>query len=59
MNIEFFDNCTPGYYNNEGKIASEGGGLQGETFAPGPNAFNALLRTWRDNGEMEGMDLQF
>ena len=59
MNIEFFDNCTPGYYNNEGKIASEGGGLQGETFAPGPNAFNALLRTWRDNGEMEGMELQF
>ena len=57
VNIAFFDACTPGYYNNEGKIASEGGGIQGETYAPGANAFNALLKGWRDAGELEGLEL--
>ncbi|MFT7651571.1 MAG: cyclohexanone monooxygenase [Limisphaerales bacterium] len=57
VNIAFFDACTPGYYNNEGKIASEGGGIQGESYAPGANAFNALLETWREAGELEGLEL--
>ena len=57
MNVAFLDACTPGYYNNEGKIASEGGGIQGESYAPGANAFNALLAEWRESGDMAGLEL--
>ena len=57
MNVAFLDACTPGYYNNEGKIASEGGGIQGESYAPGANAFNALLAEWRESGDMKGLEL--
>ncbi len=59
VNIAFFDACTPGYYNNEGKIATEGGGIQGESYAPGANAFNALLTAWREAGELEGLELTY
>jgi cyclohexanone monooxygenase len=59
VNVAFFDACTPGYYNNEGKIASEGGGIQGESYAPGANAFNELLRTWRETGELEGLKFAY
>ena len=51
--------CTPGYYNNEGHIDVEGGGGRGiaEIYAPGLNAFNALLEAWREQGELEGLEL--
>jgi cyclohexanone monooxygenase len=55
-NIEFFEACTPGYYNNEGHIASRGGGLNGETYAPGANAFNRMLAAWREQGDLEGLE---
>ena len=51
----FFEACTPGYYNNEGKVV-RGGGLNGESYAPGVNAFNALLSKWREQGDMEGLE---
>ncbi|WP_439816877.1 flavin-containing monooxygenase [Zavarzinia sp. CC-PAN008] len=50
----YFEACTPGYYNNEGRAS---GGLNAETYAPGINAFNALLAEWREKGTMEGMIL--
>ncbi len=51
--------CTPGYYNNEGHIDMEGGGGRGitEIYAPGLNAFNALLKAWRETDELEGLEL--
>jgi cyclohexanone monooxygenase len=58
-NIAFLDACTPGYYNNEGKVATEGGGIQSESYAPGANAFNALLTVWREAGELEGLELTY
>jgi cyclohexanone monooxygenase len=51
-NEEFLSSCTPGYYNNEGQTR---GGINEETYAPGINAFNALLREWRDEGNMAGL----
>jgi cyclohexanone monooxygenase len=56
-NSAFFDACTPGYYNNEGKLAERGGGLNGESYAPGANAFNALLAKWRESGDLAGLEL--
>ena len=56
-NLAFFEACTPGYYNNEGKLAQRGGGLNGESYSPGANAFNALLARWREKDDLEGLDL--
>ncbi len=56
LNTSFFEACTPGYYNNEGKVGQRGG-LFTESYAPGTNAFNALLAQWRDTGEMAGLEL--
>ena len=57
--VTMLEVCTPGYYNNEGHIDHEGGGGRGiaEIFAPGLNAFNALLKAWREVGELEGLEL--
>jgi cation diffusion facilitator CzcD-associated flavoprotein CzcO len=46
--------CTPGYYNNEGKTGI--GGFTARTYGPGPVAFYRLLAAWRDAGDMAGID---
>ena len=54
-NRAFQEACTPGYYNNEGGERS--GGLNGQTYTPGINRFNALLAAWREQGDLEGLEL--
>ena len=54
-NVAFQEACTPGYYNNEGDVAAQRG-LGAESYAPGLNAFNRLLKEWRDNDELEGLE---
>ena len=49
----FLEECTPGYYNREGRGSS--GNTQNSPYAPGINAFNALLSTWREKDDLEGM----
>ena len=55
-NRDFQNTCTPGYYNNEGGERS--GGLNGQTYTPGINKFNALLAEWRATGELAGLELR-
>ena len=55
VNRAYLESCTPGYYNNEGDLE---GGQAGQTYAPGINAFNALLAEWRNNGELQGLALR-
>ena len=50
----FLEECTPGYYNREGQ--GSGGNMQNSPYAPGINAFNALLKQWRDAGDLAGME---
>lgn len=50
--------CTPGYFNNEGQIAEGTGRGFAEFYAPGLNAFNRLLKAWREDGSMQGMELE-
>ena len=54
MGEQFRSECTPGYYNNEGQLAARGKGLSSEVYAPGINAFNAVLAAWRETGLLEG-----
>jgi cyclohexanone monooxygenase len=56
-NTAFLESCTPGYYNSEGKFSETVGTLVGESYAPGANAFNALLAEWRAKGDLEGLEL--
>lgn len=57
-NREFLESCTPGYYNNEGLLDQAEGTLGVETYAPGINAFNALLAEWRRDGRLDGLELR-
>jgi cyclohexanone monooxygenase len=55
---QFLEDCTPGYYNNEGGGGGEGiRSALGEPYGPGFYAFGRLLQEWRDKGELEGLDL--
>jgi cyclohexanone monooxygenase len=55
---DFAEQCTPGYYNNEGGGGGEGiRSPLGEPYGPGFYAFDALLRDWREDGGMAGLVL--
>lgn len=58
MMITLLENCTPGYYNNEGRIEQGQGRGLAEIYQPGLNAFNALLEAWRADGKLEGLELK-
>ena len=53
----FLESCTPGYYNNEGK-PDEGPGWFGGTYGGGAQEFFKLLKAWRDEGSLEGLELR-
>jgi cyclohexanone monooxygenase len=57
MNRAFLEACTPGYYNNEGQFQDAVGSFPSESYAPGADAFNALLARWREAGDMEGLEV--
>ena len=48
--------CTPGYYNNEGKPA-EGPGWFGGNYAGGAQEFFQLLADWRAKGDLVGIEI--
>jgi cyclohexanone monooxygenase len=45
--------CTPGYYNNEGRA---GAAPLGVGYPYGPNAYFAYIKGWRDAGTFEGLE---
>ena len=53
-NSTFAENCTPGYYNNEGQ-PGQGPGWFGGNYMGGAQAFFAILRDWREQGDLNGM----
>ncbi|MGO9453351.1 MAG: flavin-containing monooxygenase [Candidatus Binataceae bacterium] len=53
-NRHFQMECTPGYYNNEGKI-DEGAGFIGALYGGGPVEFFELVRKWRADAEKKGL----
>ena len=52
---DFLENCTPGYYNNEGKSSERG--VQNGFYGGGSIEFFKILEDWRAKGDLEGMDL--
>ncbi|HEY8386183.1 MAG TPA: NAD(P)/FAD-dependent oxidoreductase [Porticoccaceae bacterium] len=60
---EWIRDCTPSYFNNEGKPDVDENGNEryrfylGETYGPGWDAFVAVLEEWRAKGNLEGLVL--
>ena len=52
----FYAECTPGYYNNEGKLGNPNGLFAG-TYGAGPIKFFRILDEWRSTGRLEGVEL--
>ena len=51
--------CTPGYYNNEGKGWEETGGVvTGAGYPMGPVAFFNYLKSWRESGDFDGIEFR-
>jgi len=57
MAADFFENCTPGYYNNEGNTSALS--VQNGFYGGGSGSveFIALLEAWRQDGSMPGLEL--
>ena len=53
----FLQECTPGYYNNEGGGSEGIRQVFGEPYGPGFYAFERLIGEWREKGELEGLEL--
>ncbi len=56
LGVKFFEACTPGYYNNEGKLGNPNGFFSA-MYGAGPIKFFRLLDEWRSTGRLEGIDL--
>jgi cyclohexanone monooxygenase len=52
----FWESCTPGYNNNEGLEVTRYT-IFGEPYGPGYLAFDELIRNWREQGDMQGLEL--
>jgi cyclohexanone monooxygenase len=51
----FQEQCTPGYYNNEGR---PGEGFLVSSYGRGPMAFFKILADWRARGDFAGLELR-
>ena len=54
---KFYEECTPGYYNNEGHV-TDGTGFAAGMYGAGPIKFFDLLARWRDEGGLSGLQLR-
>ncbi len=53
---DFLENCTPGYYNNEGKPTERS--AQDGFYGGGSVEFFSILKSWREDGELKGLELK-
>lgn len=52
---KFLEECTPGYYNNEGKPADRS--EQNNAYGAGSVKYFEILEGWRTTGKLEGLEL--
>ena len=56
IRAEFFKECTPGYYNNEGKPSMTA--ARNATYGGGSPAFLKILTEWRKADDLKGLDVR-
>jgi cyclohexanone monooxygenase len=54
LDVAFWESCTPGYSNNEGQAVTRYT-IFGEPYGPGYEAFDQLIREWREQGDFTGL----
>lgn len=57
MTGDFQLSCTPGYYNNEGR-PGDGPGWFGGSYSGGAQAFFQILRDWRAQDDLAGLEVE-
>ncbi len=55
MRQKFLEECTPGYYNNEGNVQAMS--ARNGSYGAGPVAFVIVLEAWRAEGSLAGLEL--
>lgn len=55
MNESYLAQCTPGYYNSEGKPDPRS--VKSSPYGAGSAAFFSVMQAWRDEGTMAGLKL--
>ncbi len=55
LRAKFLEECTPGYYNNEGKPGERS--AQDGPYGGGPIEYFTVLDKWREAGELAGLEL--
>jgi hypothetical protein len=50
--------CTPGYYNNEGKPLGRRERLNASGYPQGPVAFFQYIDAWRKSGDFTGLEFR-
>ncbi|MGZ3402448.1 MAG: flavin-containing monooxygenase [Phenylobacterium sp.] len=55
MRQAFLEECTPGYYNNEGNVQAMS--ARNGSYGAGPVAFVKVLEDWRAEGSLRGLEL--
>lgn len=53
--VDFYYDCTPGYYNLEGRAKRSEDIFFGGRYGDGPIAFFQMLEAWRAEGSMHGL----
>jgi cyclohexanone monooxygenase len=58
VSTAFFEECTPGYRNNEGKVEAVRSlkSLRSSLYGPGSLPFYKVLRDWRAEGGQKGLE---
>ena len=56
LSESFQAECTPGYYNNEGKPNPKS--VQNGSYGAGPVKFFKVIEAWRDEGSLAGLELR-
>jgi len=51
----FFEECTPGYYNDEGQVRAN---ARNAPYGAGPGAFIRVLEAWREAGGLAGLKFE-
>ena len=55
LGLRFYAECTPGYYNNEGKPGERSG--QNGQYGGSSEDFFKIMQNWRDEGQMRGLEI--
>ena len=56
MGRQFLEECTPGYYNNEGQLSDIA--AQNGFFGGGSILFFQMMKDWREKGSLDGLEVE-